>query len=79
MNAATDFESFASPALVLQPCSEACAGYRAYGKEGWRDYGLCGNPDSPSYGYPVRIGRECRYYRSTGGPPPPAPAATDRS
>ncbi|HVT72454.1 MAG TPA: hypothetical protein VHD61_04910 [Lacunisphaera sp.] len=57
---------FESPVEIVQPCSEACACFQPLADGGWSDYGLCTNPDSPYHGFPVRVGRECRDYRSTG-------------
>ena len=50
-----------NPPMMLQSCSDSCAGFRSLGKPGWPDYGLCENPLSPFKGAPVRIGRECAY------------------
>lgn len=63
------------PVEIIQPCSEACACFQRLAEGGWSDYGLCTNPDSPFHGFPVRVGRECRNYRSTrlaGGTTPSA-------
>ena len=53
-----------TPAQIIQPCSEACACFkRLAGGDGWSDYGVCTNPQSPNKGFPVWIGHECRNYQ----------------
>ena len=54
------------PVQVIQPCSEACAGFRRLAGDGWSDYGVCTNPRSPYHGCPVRIGRDCPNYQPVG-------------
>jgi hypothetical protein len=56
-----------TPEQIIQPCSEACACFkRLAGSDGWSDYGVCTNPQSPNKGCPVRIGHECPYYLPAG-------------
>ncbi len=56
-----------SPRQIIQPCSEACACFNRVAGDGWSDYGICTNPQSPAKGFPVRIGHECRNYQSADG------------
>ncbi|HTL66992.1 MAG TPA: hypothetical protein VL200_04975 [Lacunisphaera sp.] len=52
------------PLEIIQPCSEACVCFQPMPDGGWSDYGLCTNPASPLRGFPVRVGRDCRNYRT---------------
>lgn len=52
------------PTAIIQPCSEACVCFQAMADGGWSEYGRCTNPASPFHGFPVRVGRECRNYRT---------------
>jgi hypothetical protein len=56
------------PIRIIQPCSEGCTCFRLLPGGGWSDYGVCTNPGAPFHGFPVRLGRECRDYRTD--PPP---------
>lgn len=47
---------------ACQACSEACPAFQRLPQEGWSTYGLCTNPVSPLRGFPVRVGRDCRYF-----------------
>jgi hypothetical protein len=60
---------------VVQPCAESCAAFRALSPDRWSDFGLCQHPFSPRRGYPVRVGRDCRYYLPPGGPGSVNPAS----
>ena len=63
MHALTTDSPAEAPIEVIQPCSEACAGFRRLaGGDGWSDYGICTNPQSPTQGFPARIGHECHHY-----------------
>lgn len=61
-----------APAQVVQPCSESCLCFQRMPGGGWSDYGICTNPASPFHGYPVPMGQECRFFRSSQGRPQPA-------
>jgi hypothetical protein len=53
---------------IRLPCSEACAAYRSIAADGWSEYGLCTNRQSPLCGYPARLGRDCSYYQVSAEP-----------
>lgn len=56
------------PPAVLLPCAESCTYFHQINPDRWSDFGLCGNPRSPRRGYPVRLGRDCRYFQSKPAP-----------
>jgi len=66
MNAFEADSSEQAPLQIIQPCSEACACFQRLAGNGWSDFGVCTNPESPFRGFPVQIGRDCRNYQSSG-------------
>lgn len=56
------------PPAILLPCAESCAYFHQIHADRWSDFGLCGNPRSPRRGYPVRLGRDCRYFKTKPAP-----------
>jgi hypothetical protein len=49
---------------IRLPCAESCAHFRQINPDRWEEYGRCAHPRSPRRGYPVLIGRDCRYFES---------------
>lgn len=66
MNAFEKDASAPEPIRIIQPCTEACVCFKRLASDGWSDFGVCTNPEPPFRGFPVRIGRECENYRSSG-------------
>jgi hypothetical protein len=52
------------PPETVQPCSPACRHHARLPTDPWGDYGVCRNPRAPRSGYPVKTGRDCRWYES---------------
>jgi len=50
-------------ASVHLPCAESCTAFQPINPNGWSDYGICTNRQSPRCGYPVRPGNDCSYYQ----------------
>ena len=66
MNAFEKEYSAPEPIQIILPCSEACTCFKRLVGYDWSDFGVCANPESPFCGSPVKIGRDCRNYQSTG-------------
>lgn len=64
---------------IIQPCSEGCTCFRRLPAEGWSDYGLCMNPQSPLHGFPTPIDHECPYYRADQRPLTPEHGSINRA
>jgi hypothetical protein len=61
-------DSRLTPTTIQLPCAESCAAYHPITANGWSDYGICTNRQAPGCGYPVRPGKDCKYYQVSANP-----------